>query len=241
MGADDRSDLDTKTARSRTSRDRARRGAPRRREPGCAGPPSRRRRRRPRLPGSRPCARMRGPRCGRARSGVISASSVRIGLIFSGVPSYAWAAPMRPPRRRNSSVSTQNQTSGARRASWALAVTARGRRRASPRPRRRARRARARRTRSPRPRPRSRLRRPARPASAACRADSQVPEMPPERWIETMSFHPRPGARRPRGSRRSTAARWSAARRRCAGTRSRRRSRAGRLAVLAALPVDVQD
>ena len=46
----------------------------------------------------------------RTRStGVISLRSVRIGLTFSAEPSQACAAPMRPPRRRNSSVSTANQ------------------------------------------------------------------------------------------------------------------------------------
>ena len=46
----------------------------------------------------------------RTRSiGVISRSTVRIGLIFSAVPTHACAAPIRPPRRRYSSVSTQNQ------------------------------------------------------------------------------------------------------------------------------------
>jgi len=46
----------------------------------------------------------------RTRStGVISPSRVRIGLILSAPPSHAWAAPIRPPRRRYSSVSTANQ------------------------------------------------------------------------------------------------------------------------------------
>ena len=46
----------------------------------------------------------------RTRStGTISYSSDRIGLIFSVPPSQAWALPMRPPRRRYSSVSRQNQ------------------------------------------------------------------------------------------------------------------------------------
>ena len=45
----------------------------------------------------------------RTRSiGVISLSRVRIGLIFSAEPSQAEAGPMRPPRRRYSSVSTAN-------------------------------------------------------------------------------------------------------------------------------------
>ena len=45
----------------------------------------------------------------RTRSiGVISCSNVRIGLILSAVPSHADAAPIRPPRRRYSSVSTAN-------------------------------------------------------------------------------------------------------------------------------------
>ena len=46
----------------------------------------------------------------RTRStGVISRLIVRIGLIFSAPPSHACAVPMRPPRLRNSSVSTANQ------------------------------------------------------------------------------------------------------------------------------------
>ena len=45
----------------------------------------------------------------RTRSiGVISCSSVRIGLILSADPSHADAAPILPPRRRYSSVSTAN-------------------------------------------------------------------------------------------------------------------------------------
>ena len=68
----------------------------------------------------------------RTRSiGVISLSSVRIGLILSAVPSQADAAPIRPPRRRYSSVSTANHI---------LHVVARSPARARP-PRRRRRRA----------------------------------------------------------------------------------------------------
>src|ERR1700704_6679823 len=56
----------------------------------------------------------------RTRSiGVISDSTVRIGLIFSVEPSHARAAPTRPPRRRNSIVSIANQTFRAARASRA--------------------------------------------------------------------------------------------------------------------------
>ena len=46
----------------------------------------------------------------RTRStGLISPSTVRIGLIFSAPPTHACAPPTRPPRRRYSSVSRQNQ------------------------------------------------------------------------------------------------------------------------------------
>ena len=53
----------------------------------------------------------RGGACARGRPGAISVPNVRIGLIFSAVPTIACAAPMRPPRRRYSSVSRQNQMS----------------------------------------------------------------------------------------------------------------------------------
>ena len=55
---------------------------------------------------------------------MISYSSERIGLIFSVPPSHAWALPMRPPRRRYSSVSRQNQIRSALRASRTRATTA---------------------------------------------------------------------------------------------------------------------
>ena len=61
----------------------------------------------------------------RTRSiGVISSPSVRIGLNFSAPPIHAWALPIRPPRWRYSSVSTQNQISSASRAARARAPTA---------------------------------------------------------------------------------------------------------------------
>ena len=44
-------------------------------------------------------------------TGAISVPKVRIGLIFSAEPTRAWAAPMRPPLRRYSSVSRQNHMS----------------------------------------------------------------------------------------------------------------------------------
>src|SRR5206468_1666750 len=61
----------------------------------------------------------------RTRStGTISYPSERIGLIFSVPPSQAWALPMRPPRLRYSSVSTQNHIFSASRAWCTRATTA---------------------------------------------------------------------------------------------------------------------
>ena len=63
-------------------------------------------------PSSRRCSRWATSRSNarpdvRTRSrGCISPSIVRIGLTFSVAPIHARAAPIRPPRRRNSSVST---------------------------------------------------------------------------------------------------------------------------------------
>src|SRR3954454_6864945 len=58
----------------------------------------------------------------RTRStGRISDSIERIGLIFSVEPSHAWAPPTRPPRRRDSRVSTANQTLRSRREGRAAA------------------------------------------------------------------------------------------------------------------------
>ena len=127
----------------------------------------------------------------RTRStGVISASSERIGLICSAPPSQAWALPMRPPRCRYSSVSRQNQIRSAARASRARATTA-----SLSAPARGGRGGREH----------------EQPSAAAGRfavdhldplaeaalgeqrlgpgaAASKVPEMPPARWIETMSW-----------------------------------------------------
>ena len=61
----------------------------------------------------------------RTRStGTISLSTVRIGLIFSVEPIHALAAPIRPPRRRNSSVSTANHILKSARAASIWASTA---------------------------------------------------------------------------------------------------------------------
>ena len=61
----------------------------------------------------------------RTRStGTISLSTVRIGLIFSVEPIQALAAPIRPPRWRNSSVSTANHILSSARAASMLASTA---------------------------------------------------------------------------------------------------------------------
>ena len=113
-------------------------------------------------------------------TGAISVPKVRIGLIFSAEPTSAWAAPIRPPRRRYSRVSRQNQISRHSR------VVARPRRpplerraelRAARRPRGRG--SRARRRRSGRRRPRSGPRfRASASERAASRALSQVPESP---------------------------------------------------------------
>jgi hypothetical protein len=60
----------------------------------------------------------------RTRStGVISFSTVRIGLTFSVEPIHALAAPMRPPRRRNSSVSIANHSFSSLRAAATCAAT----------------------------------------------------------------------------------------------------------------------
>ena len=54
-------------------------------------------------------------------TGEISVPNVRIGLIWSAEPTSACAAPMRPPRRRYSSVSRQNQMSSRSRVPWIAA------------------------------------------------------------------------------------------------------------------------
>ena len=61
----------------------------------------------------------------RTRStGVISDSTVRIGLIFSAEPSHACAPAIRPPRRRYSSVSIANHSFSSARARRARSATA---------------------------------------------------------------------------------------------------------------------
>jgi hypothetical protein len=125
----------------------------------------------------------------RTRSiGVISPSTVRIGLIFSAPPSHACAVPIRPPRRRNSSVSTANQIFAMSTALRTRAVTAS----MSPPARAAAAPASAERPMMPQAlvvsmtsMRRCGLR--ARRSVAAWRADSTVPEIPPEMWTETMS------------------------------------------------------
>src|SRR3954466_1582126 len=109
-----------------------------------------------------------------------------MGLIFSAPPSQAWAAPMRPPRCRYSSVSTANHSRVALDASRARAATA-----STSAPARAA--AEVASTTMPSAPHASfvsmtSMRAPE-PASspAAWRAASTVPEIPPEMWIETMS------------------------------------------------------
>ena len=158
----------------------------------------------------------------RTRSiGVISWSIVRIGLIFSAMPSHAEAAPIRPPRRRYSSVSTANhifrsaRAASARRSTSSTSAPERGGL---------ARAASTIRPRPPQPLSRVDHRRPV-PASApscslAWRAASTVPEIA-ARDVDRDDVVPRLRAaagRRP-GSRRSRAGRWWAAGRRSAGGR----------------------
>ena len=170
----------------------------------------------------------------RTRSiGVISRSIVRIGLIFSAEPIHAWAAPIRPPRRRNSSVSTAKQDLHRSRAprapprrppagraarapalSAAIAI--------SPCPAQAVARVEHRRCARARRHARSARRAPARrrgtvPRDAARQVDR-----------EDVVAAPRSAARRRRGSRRPRAGTCSAARARSAGGRRTRRSRAGR-------------
>ena len=186
--ADDRADSDTNSGRGRRSRGRAR-------------------------PGARPVGRLdvldeehvgsRASRCSRVLDEPLErparrahaldrrdlASIERIGLIFSAEPIHACAPPIRPPRRRYSSVSTANRSS---------ARSARAARRAARRPRVGAARAAFAAAIADQPVPRAaglgvhHLDPPgATPrstsASRACSAARTVPEMPPEMWIETMS------------------------------------------------------
>jgi hypothetical protein len=53
--------------------------------------------------------------------GTTSRSIVRIGFTFSSCPAHALARPMRPPRRRNSSVSTVKSNPASLRARWTSA------------------------------------------------------------------------------------------------------------------------
>ena len=126
----------------------------------------------------------------RTRStGVISFSTVRIGFTFSVDPIHALAAPMRPPRLRNSSVSMANQ----RRSSLRAAATWSATSFALP-PSRAAFAAAS--TMKPRPpaavvESTTSIRSPPLPsrvsASFAWRAASGVPDSPPEMWTETTS------------------------------------------------------
>ena len=127
----------------------------------------------------------------RTRSiGTISLSTARIGLIFSAEPIHALAPPMRPPRRRYSSVSMENQSPRSLRVSAAAFSTA------SRSPPRAAAAAAPSATRPVPPAPvresKTRTRPSPRPsrsiASTACRAASQVPDSPPEMCTETMSL-----------------------------------------------------
>ena len=120
VGADHGSDLrDHDGSLPKISRPRGRPARPPRSGPGCAAPS--RRRRRPRdVLRSRSTIRSNARREVRTRSiGVISDSTVRIGLIFSAEPSQAWAPAIRPPRRRYSSVSIANHIFSCARASRA--------------------------------------------------------------------------------------------------------------------------
>ena len=125
----------------------------------------------------------------RTRSiGVISLSRVRIGLIFSAEPSHAEAGPIRPPRRRYSSVSTANHIFRCARADFTRLTTS------SSDPPACATLAPARAIRPSPPAARSESitvirSTPFRSASCsfAWRADSTVPEMPPEMCTDTTS------------------------------------------------------
>ena len=127
----------------------------------------------------------------RTRSiGRISDSIERIGLIFSVEPSHAWAPPTRPPRRRNSSVSTANQTFRSRRQAWAASAASLGGAAGSgdlaaaiaiiPSPAQAVAESRTTSGRGSIPRSTS--------WSRACSAVVKVPEMPALRWMETMSL-----------------------------------------------------
>ena len=122
----------------------------------------------------------------RTRSiGVISRSSARIGLIFSAPPIQLCAAPTRPPRRRYSSVSTQNHIRRPSRARRAASATSS---REAPSEAARAAASTAR-PRPPQPVSESRtsILSGAAEAARACWADAMVPDSPAERWIDTMS------------------------------------------------------
>ena len=127
----------------------------------------------------------------RTRStGVISVSTVRIGLTFSVEPIQALAAPILPPRLRNSSVSITNQSFRSARALRTCSATSAA---LFPSPAALA----AASTMKPRPPAAvvesiTSMRSPPLPsrssASLACRAASGVPDRPPEMCTETISL-----------------------------------------------------
>jgi hypothetical protein len=129
----------------------------------------------------------------RTRStGVISFSTVRIGFTRSVEPIQALAAPIRPPRFRNSSVSMANQSRSSLRASATCAATS-----LAEAPSRAAFAAAS--TMKPSPpaavvESTTSMRSPPLPsrvsASFAWRAASGVPDRPPEMWTETTSPPP---------------------------------------------------
>jgi hypothetical protein len=126
----------------------------------------------------------------RTRSiGMISRSIVRIGLIFSAEPTHACAAPIRPPRRRYSSVSTAKRIFSRVRSSRAAASAPA--RSAPPRTAFAAAIAISPWPAQPVSESTTEIRSAATPssisASRACSAAPTVPEIPPDRWIESTS------------------------------------------------------
>ncbi len=123
------------------------------------------------------------------QTGVTSSAKVRIGLIFRVVPIAARAAPIRPPRRRYSSVSSENQIPPLSRASSLCRTTSSGlapplaaviaASRTIPVPPAALRLSTVRMRSPPLP---SRVSR-----SIACFAESSVPEIPAEMCTETIS------------------------------------------------------
>ena len=172
------------------------------------GPAPRRGRAAPR--GRRPSARTRALRVRTRPTGAISVPKVRIGLTCSAAPSSACAAPIRPPRRRYSSVSRAEPDVEAARACERIASHQRRRRRRRPPPRapRRSPGSRARRRRSHRRRLEMRTpcfssRHPRRLAAALAGARQSLGDVD----RDDVAALPRPAARTRRGSRRPTAAR----------------------------------